>query len=170
MNKARLIIAVSGFLFLGRAFAAAPVVQSSSASSVAASQAALTDDTLQKMLDAMGYEPKKLSKGYLIAIKRDSWTFNMQLTLSSDMSKLGFNANLGVVSNPQAVTAAQWMALLVSNKNIDPSSFYFDDEQKKLYIHRVLDNRGIAPAFLRQQIENFCGNMKDTAELWKFTD
>jgi len=45
----------------------------------------------------------------------------------------------------------------------------FDAKTKKLYLHRVLDNRSITPAFLRSQIENFVGNMKSTADLWKFT-
>jgi hypothetical protein len=129
----------------------------------------VTDENLQQMLDNMGFEPKKLSKGYLIAIKRDSWTYYMQLVLSSDKSKIGFNSNLGVVENPDSVTAEQWKNLLISNGNIDPSFFFFDKDSKKLYLHRVLDNRGITPAFLRQQIENFCGNIKETGELWKFT-
>lgn len=129
----------------------------------------LTEDSLKQMLDNMGYEPKKLSKGYLLSIKRDTWTIHMQLTLSNDRSKLGFNSNLGVVENLDGVTAEQWRNLLISNGNIDPSFFFLDKESKKLYLHRVLDNRSIDPAFLRAQIDNFCANVKETADLWKFT-
>jgi len=129
----------------------------------------LSNDSLQTMLDQMGYSPKKLSKGYLIAIKRDTWTLNMQLVLSPDGSKLGINANLGQVENPAAVTADQWKALLMANGDIDPSFFYFDATQKKLYLHRSLDNRAIDPAFLRKQIDAFCDNMTATSDTWKFT-
>lgn len=129
----------------------------------------VTDASLQQMLDNMGFEPKKLSNGYLITIKRDSWTYYVQVSLSSDKTKMGLNSNLGVVEKPETVTAEQWKNLLISNGEIDPSTFFFDKTSNKLYMHRSLDNRSVTPAFLRQQIENFCGNIKDTSSLWKFT-
>ena len=63
---------------------------------------ALSDQTLKNMLDGLGLEPKALSKGFLVVVKADTWTFNIQLVLSSDKTKLGMNANLGAVSNPLA--------------------------------------------------------------------
>ena len=130
---------------------------------------AVSDAELQKMLDNMGFEPKKLTRGYLITIKQDTWTYYIQILLSSDGTKMGFNSNLGVVENPDMVTAEQWKALMISNGDIDPSFFFFDKESKKLYLHRALDNRSLDAAFLRKQIENFSGNIKETAALWKFT-
>lgn len=129
----------------------------------------LTDDTLKSTLDNMGYEPKKLSKGYLLAIKQDNWTLNMQVVISPDGRKMGLNSNLGMVEDPSTITAKQWMDLLVSNGEIDPSAFYFDKEQKKLYLHRSFDNRAITPAVLRKEIENFAGNIRKTSDLWSFT-
>jgi len=131
--------------------------------------AALTDESLQKTLDGLGYEPKKLGNGYLISLKKDTWTYNMQFVLSKDLSRLGMNANLGVVEKPDEITAPKWMNLLVANGNIDPSFFFFDKDTKKLYIHRVLDNRAITPSYIRQQVDNFCANIKDTADSWNFT-
>jgi len=135
-----------------------------------ATEGQLNDDSLGKMLDSMGYEPKKLSKGWLIAIKRDTWTFNIQLVCSKDLTKVGINANLGAVKNPDAITASQWKELLISNSNIDPSCFYFDNDLKKLYMHRTMDNRGLTPSIIRVQVDNFCVNLKDTSELWKFVE
>src|SRR5205807_2698661 len=85
---------------------------------------ALTDESLKQVLENMGYEPKKLSKGYLLAIKQDTWTINIQIVLSGDTEKVGLNANLGKVEDPSTISASQWMDLLVSNGDIDPSSFY----------------------------------------------
>src|SRR5437868_6343743 len=68
----------------------------------------LTDDTLKTTLENMGYAPTALSKGYLIVTKRDTWTYNMQLLLSDNQTKLGLNANLGMVDNPDDITATQW--------------------------------------------------------------
>jgi hypothetical protein len=141
----------------------------SQASAPAAAPGVLADAGLRTMLDGMGYEPKPLSKGFLIAVKRGTWTLNIQIVISSNSERIGMNANLGLVENPDSITAAQWKALLVSNGDIDPSAFYFDASLKKLYLHRVMDNRGMTPAILRAQIENFCANMMDTEELWKFT-
>lgn len=129
----------------------------------------LTEDTLKTTLDNMGYEPKKLSKGYLLAIKQDTWTINMQIVLSPDSRKLGLNANLGIVEDPAAVSATQWMNLLIANGDIDPSAFYFDKEQKKLYLHRSFDNRTVTPAVLRKELDNFAANVRQTEALWKFT-
>jgi len=129
----------------------------------------LSDDTLKTVLDNMGYEPKKLSKGYLLAIKQSTWTINMQVVLSPDNRKLGLNSNLGVVEDPASIQAAQWMNLLIANGDIDPSAFYFDKTQKKLYLHRSFDNRAITPAILKKEIENFAGNVQKTEDLWKFT-
>lgn len=129
----------------------------------------LDNDSLKTMLDNMGYAPSALSKGYLLAIKQDSWTYNMQVVLSGDGTKLGLNANLGTVDSPDDISAATWLKLLEDNSDYDPSAFYFDKDAKKLYLHRVIDNRGITPAVLRQQIDNFVGNIHDSADDWKFT-
>jgi hypothetical protein len=142
-----------------------PAVHSQGSSSAPA----LTNDGLNKILTGMGFEPKPLTKGFLIAINRDSWTVNIQLVISANAEKIGMNANLGVVENPDAITAAQWRGLLAANEDVDPSSFYYSAADKKLYIHRVLDNHGLTAAFLREQIDNFYGNVKDTSKLWSFT-
>ena len=129
----------------------------------------LTDDSLKSMLDNMGYSPSKLTSGYLITIKRDTWTYYLNFVISSDQSKIGINANLGTVEKPEEVTAEEWRKVLEANENTDPSFFYFDKDNKKLYLHRVLDNRGIDPAFLRGQVDAFVGNIHDSADAWKFT-
>lgn len=128
----------------------------------------LDNDSLKQMLTTMGYEPKALSKGFLLAIKQDTWTINMQVVISGDQRKLGLNANLGKVEDPDSVTAARWLNLLISNGDIDPSAFYYNKEQKKLYLHRSFDNRAATPAVLRQEIDNFASNVRQTEKLWDF--
>lgn len=128
----------------------------------------LDDAALEEILTGLGYEPKKLSKGFLVTVKKDEWTYYIQFVLSGDTTRLGMNANLGSVDNPDTVTAKEWMDLLAQNNVIDPSSFNFDKTQKKLYLHRVLDNRAITPAYIRVQIENFYTNIHDTSDYWKF--
>ncbi len=132
-------------------------------------QTQLDNDGLKQMLDGLGYETKPLSKGFLIAEQLDDWTINTQVVLSGDGNKVGLNANLGEVTDPDAVSALQWRSLLVANGNIDPSAFYFDTDRKKLYLHRSFDNRGLTASILKKEIQNFTKNVKDTGDLWKFT-
>lgn len=129
----------------------------------------LTDESVREMLTTMGYEPKKLDSGSLISIKRDDWTYHIQVVLSKDGTKLGFNSNLGLIDDLEKITAEQWRNLMISNGEIDPSFFFLEKDSKKLYLHRSIDTRGLEAAYLRKQIDNFCGNIKNTADLWKFT-
>jgi hypothetical protein len=129
----------------------------------------LSDASLLQMLTDIGYEPKKLKQGYVVAIKQGEWTYNVQFVISPNREKLGLNANMGSVDDPATITSTQWMNLLAANTDTAPSFFYFNKNNKTLYMHRVLDNRYITAAILRQQVEAFTGNIKDTADLWKFT-
>jgi len=125
----------------------------------------LTNETLLKTLSDMGLETRGLSKGYLVTVHQDSWTLYVQFVLSDDTTKLGMNANLGEV-NEAAVTADQWKTVLATNNDIDPSSFNYDPKQKKLYMHRVMDNRGLTPAILRGQLDYFLKNIRETDNVW----
>ncbi len=169
MNRISAAGMVAIVLWGATAFAPSTHAQGAAGTSVQTTPATLDDAGLEAMLAGLGYEPKKLSKGFLITSKKDTWTFYIQFVLSGDKSRLGMNANLGVVENPDSVTAPQWMTLMVKNGDIDPSCFYFDKDQKKLYIHRVLENRDLTPAYVRTQIENFTSDIFSTKDAWNFT-
>ena len=129
----------------------------------------LNDTSLQQMLVDLGHEPKKLKQGYVVAIKQGEWTFNVQLVISPNKEKIGLNANVGTVDDASTVTASQWMNVLASNTDIAPSFFYFNKNNRTLYMHRVLDNRCMTTAIMRQQVDAFTASIKDTADVWKFT-
>jgi hypothetical protein len=145
------------------------VPHANAAEAQGAQSGSLDNGALKDTLVNMGFEPKPLTKGYLLVIKRDTWTLNTQVVLSGDSTKIGLNANLGKVDDPDQVPAAAWRELLISNGDIDPSSFYFDKDQKKLYLHRSFDNRAVTPAALRKELDNFMDAIIKTADLWKFT-
>jgi hypothetical protein len=129
----------------------------------------LSEDGLSRMLTDMGYEPKKLKQGYVVAIKHEEWTYNVQCVISPNREKIGLNANVGTVEDPSTVTATQWMNVLAANTDVAPSFFYYNKNNRILYMHRVVDNRCLTTAILSRQIEAFTTNIKDTAEVWKFT-
>ena len=156
---ARIAAAIAVFFFC---FASLPA-------SAQTTGAALNDASLKTMLDGLGYEIKPLSKGFLVTSKVDTWSLYVQAVLSPDGTKLGLNANLGDVKDLSAIPAKKWLDLLVSNGQIDPSTFYVDRDTKKLYLHRVLDNRSITPVVLRSQLQNFTNDIIKTADLWDLT-
>ncbi|HEV7689648.1 MAG TPA: hypothetical protein VGO52_02440 [Hyphomonadaceae bacterium] len=159
---AKIAAAIAVFLCCSTSFTNQPAMAQSA-------DQALDDAGLKTMLDGMGYETKALSKGFLITYKRDTWSLYVQIVISPDGTKLGLNANLGDVADLSTVPAKKWLDLLVSNGKIDPAVFYVDETNKKLYLHRVLDNRGVTPAILRVQFEKFIGNITDTSDVWDLT-
>jgi len=161
----RKLTAVCGLAVAAGLLAAGPQAR---AAVPASCTAALTNDCLFTTLTDMGLSPRALSKGYLVTFKQDTWTINVQFVLSPNLSRLGLNANLGMVEGSQ-VTAAQWQALMEANGDIDPTAFYYDATQKKLYLHRTLENRYLTAAILREQLDTFSANMRSTAKLWAFT-
>jgi hypothetical protein len=151
-------------LALAASLAASPAAAQASANCAIA----LTDPCLLTMLQQMGMEPKPLSKGFLVVIKQGTWTNNIQLVISANGKKIGFNSNLGLVTEAD-ITAAQWKALLVSNGDIDPSAFYYDPQRTKLYLHRSIDNRAVTAATLRTDLDGFSNQIVSTGALWTFT-
>lgn len=129
----------------------------------------LDDASLKTMLDGLGYDTKTLNKGFLITYSVDTWSLYIQMVLSPDGTKLGMNANLGEVGDLSNVPAKKWLDLLAANGTIDPSSFYVDEPNKKLYLHRAIDNRDVTSAFLRGQFEIFVKNITDNGDLWDLT-
>ena len=125
----------------------------------------LDDGKLQSMLVGLGYAPTQLSKGLLIQGKRGTMTMYVQTVLSADGRKLGLNANMGLV-DLDAVTAAQWKSLLALNGDIEPTMFYLDVEKKKVYLHRVLDNRSMTPEILQRELNTFMDQIQSTEKTW----
>ena len=143
----------------------AAVIASMPADAPAQPAGGLTNDALVATLTQMGYAPRPLSHGYLISVKRGSWTLYVDVVLSSDGSKLGLNANLGDVTVAD-VTAGQWMAILAKNEDIDPSSFYLQASNGRLMLHRVLDNRAVSAEYLRTQLDEFMDQIQSTESVW----
>jgi len=120
------------------------------------------------MLENMGYEPAKLSSGYAITLKQDTWTGPVQMLLSPSKTKIGFNANMGTVEDPAAVTASDWQGLLIAQQDMEPSMFIFYKDSKRLFLHRTMDNRGVTPAVLRKELDSFFLAVKNSKDIRKF--
>ena len=170
MQKSISIVgAVTILLFAATLLAGRLGAQEPQENVVPSARGVLDDSSLQQMLTDMGYEPKKLKQGFVVAINQGEWTFNVQFLISPNREKIGLNANMGTVADASTVTASQWMNLLASNTDVAPSFFYYNKNNRTLYMHRILDNRCMTSTILRRQVEAFTTSIKDTAEIWKFT-
>jgi len=130
--------------------------------------AVLTDPCLRTMLGQLGLAPKPLTHGYLIVVPHGTWTINVQALVSENGRKLGLNSNLGLVTESE-VSGVQWKALLAANADLDPSYFYYNPSQTKLYMHRSFDTRQVTPAGLLRELTSFADGVASSGDLWKFT-
>jgi|GEM_PF-1570359 len=132
----------------------------------------MSEEAMLHMLTNMGYEikPVNTNAGVVISMVQGTWKLDVEFVISPNHEKIGMNVLLGTAKKPEEVTAAEWEALLVRNGNIEPSFFYFDKTNSKLFLHRVIDNRGITPAILRRELDVFTSQVHVTQKQWKFVE
>lgn len=133
--------------------------------------APLSEESLQQMLENLGYEPKESTsdsghKSYQITVVRGTWTIYVTFDLSTDKSYVWLSSFFGAVPNPDQTSPAPLFTLLAKNNDIWPSYFVYVPSSKGLWMYRPLANNGVKPATLRNTLETFMSNIQDTADDW----
>lgn len=140
------------------------------APAAAPSIAPLTDESLQEMLEKMGYEAKveKTNQGniYSVTIKRGTWTYIIDVSLSPSKTKLWLSGWLSVLPENEKIPVDKLLGLLEGSWTYGPAHFRYHKAFRQLNLGLCLDNREITPAVLRDQLENFMETMKKTELLW----
>lgn len=130
----------------------------------------LTEESLQKMLENMGYTPKveKTAQGniYTITINRGTWSYIIDLSLSPSKTKVWFSGWLSVIPEGQQVPADKLLDLLEGSWTYGPCHFRYHRAFRQLNVGLCLDNRDMTPAAVRAQIESFMETMKKSELLW----
>lgn len=131
----------------------------------------LTVDSLETMLENMGYEPKagKYNDGtkYLtVSIARGTWTFAIGLDLSPDKSQIWLSSYLAEVKDPAKVKPEPLLKLLEANNAIWPCYFVYFTSHNGLSIYRPLKNLDLKPALLKNTLESHMNAIESTAGLW----
>jgi hypothetical protein len=134
--------------------------------------AVLTIESLGSVLENMGYEVKtvKNSAGvpyYVLNLKRGTWTFIFEVSLSPNKAYLWLGVPLNVVPEG-AVTGAgpQLLRLLEENFNIAPTFFSYYPGSKRLLLQSAMENRDVTPAKLRARIDAMQDVVERTFPLW----
>lgn len=131
----------------------------------------LTIDSLQTMLENMGYEPKTGQYGdgtkyVTVSIARGTWTFAIGLDLSPDKSQIWLSSYLVEVKEPSQVKPEPLYKLLEANNAIWPCYFVYFTSSNGLSIYRPLKNLDVKPALLKNTLESHMNAIESTAGLW----
>jgi hypothetical protein len=121
---------------------------------------------LERLPDRPGHETRPLSQGSLVISKIDTRMFFIQVVIRTDGAKSGLNANFETIEDFAAVPPKRWLELLVSYGQIDPSTLCVYPDQKKIFLHRVVDNHSITPTVLRGQPDKFTNDIISTDAAW----
>jgi hypothetical protein len=132
----------------------------------------LTDATLEKMLEDLGYSPRKSVSAdgkrtwYNLVIKQDTFTYIVDVSLDTEGKKVWFSCPLRKLEAPEKVKVERLWKLLEENDNLLPMSFSYDRSNKRFYLNHSMDNRGITARVLREDIDAVLGVMRRTYPLW----
>jgi hypothetical protein len=131
----------------------------------------LTEESLKTTLVNLGYEPEaaKSTNGvtlYYIKVKRGNMTYNPYICLSPSKTKIWAQTSLGDMTEADG---AQALKLLELNLKIGPSHFVYIPADKTVYMFSPMDNRGVTPKELKDQIERLIDNCESTKEVWNVT-
>jgi hypothetical protein len=128
-----------------------------------------TED-LHQLLVGLGYDvAAKIDddgKRYeYVTIQRDGWTFHVTVKLHPEQNKVWLIARLADLPALNQVPAERLARLLEENDNM-ASYFVLTKDGKTLYFKRYFDNRDLSPVKVREQMDVFLSQIKETQGLW----
>jgi hypothetical protein len=129
----------------------------------------LTPTGLGDLLRDLGYEPKEVGKKkdiYDIVVERNNWKIFIRISLSGDRKNLWLDASTVTLKDPDSAAPAVWLKLLELNDEIIPARFSYDNKFKQIHLLKPLENQGITPARMRQEIDAFDSLMRRTEPAW----
>ena len=113
-------------------------------------------------------EKIKNGTSYHLKVERDGWRF--LITVESLGSVVWLETNLGTpISNADQLPAASLSQLLHANFKIGPSHFAMfrlPDGRTQLSMARCIDRAGLTVTYLQAQLNQFCGQVRETYPTW----
>jgi uncharacterized protein (TIGR03067 family) len=131
----------------------------------------MTKDELDKMLAKLGYETRPLGKTFTeVTIERSEWTSVIRTSMSTDNTRIWFDAYLLTVTRPDEVTGTVWKRLLAKNDEVSPAAFSFNRTNKRIYLSSSIANADVTPALLRKELEFLDKWVEKTYDVWKLSN
>ncbi len=132
-----------------------------------APEGVLTDQSLKTMLINLGYTPEEKagsdSSLFYIKVNRGNLTYNPYICLSPSKTKIWVQTSLGTLGPEDGARALKMLEL---NFKIGPSHFAYIPADKRVYMFLPMDNRGVTPKLLKDQIEKLLDDCEATKDVW----
>lgn len=146
-----------------------------SATPAAVQRPPLTNESLQQMLENLGYEAKmdKLTTGettFSLVLKRGTWTLRPTVALTVDGKMLAIMHYVTNKIDNSKVDAARFQKLLESNATSAPNCFAIVPASQQLILYHAERNMDITPAMLRQWLDQSVDVVIGTYDHWKGLD
>ena len=127
----------------------------------------LNQQSLGKMLTGIGYETEVKSDGhYTIVIERYNLHYRIATELSEDQTVLWMTTRLADLPEHSRVPASVMEGLLEASHDYAPTFFYICREEGEIGAHRLLNNRGLTPAVIRESVDRFLSSIAATEPVW----
>jgi hypothetical protein len=137
---------------------------------VKAAPGVLTDAKLKEMLETLGYEVReeKTKDGLLfwIDVTVDGLKYNVSLQISPNKEKIWGIIPLADPKAEHLKMAERWVKLMQLNDEIGPCYFRYNENYKRIYMARPLDNRGVTAKILRDHLERHTDRCAETKAHW----
>lgn len=122
---------------------------------------------LRAILEGMGYDAGDADdSGRWISLARDGWTFSIFVCVSQSERYVWVESYLGDVPKGATAPAAALFDLLAAHNG--PMHYYVKDhgDHYSLWLGKVIPNRGIDAAHLREAIDEVASATREGEESW----
>jgi hypothetical protein len=149
---------------------ALPRLNAADGSATASGQ--LTEDSLGTMLQAMGLEPKKVSKRYDFAFRTlfegEEWTLSMSSVLSQNGQSVWVMAWLDELPRSAAdVPRTALLRLLADNDRLGKGKFFaYIASNRRFVLQRTVENRDMTTAAFRSALQDLGASVVQTYPHW----
>lgn len=133
---------------------------------------ALTEDSLGSALESLGLSTKKDRQRYDFSFKADcqgeEWEFTMSAVLSQNGESLWVMAWLDELPTASSeVPKTALLRLLANNDRLGKGKFFaYVHENRRFVMQRVLENKDLTPAKLRDVLQDLGGSVAETYDYW----
>jgi hypothetical protein len=139
------------------------VVASSLQTPVAKDQLSL--DQLRTMVENMGMEPQKGEGGFTIKLEEGGYDLPTWVSLSESKQKVWMTINLTEVEKVDRQPVSWFKEILKASNEAGPAHFYLGEKWMSLGL--AIDNRGLTPTILRQEMNFLAKQTMSHKAIWE---
>jgi uncharacterized protein (TIGR03066 family) len=123
---------------------------------------------LADLLRDAGLEPELNADETAATVKLQHarWTFPVVMGLSEDLERLSVVMLLSDLTTKK-LPAERLLALLSANLDHQPAMFAYSEKQQRLELFLSIDNAGLSPKLLRDELSRLSTIAEQTAALWE---